>query len=190
MTKRALCVVLSTILAGSVALSGCSKTIDPVKNAAMSTSQKTSVQAPDNESNSQEDAQANICLANNLTASISSPEGSAGSSYYTVTLVNAGSACSLRGYAGVSLVDSSGNQIGAAADRDGDTGQLVTLNNGDNSIFNLQISNAMAYGDCTVSSTAGLKIYPPENRESITVPLRTQTCAEDNIHTMTISPVK
>ncbi|MDO4910465.1 MAG: DUF4232 domain-containing protein [Corynebacterium sp.] len=191
MTKRSLLILCSAVLGCSLALGGCSKTLDPVKNTSAS-SNSTSNNAPSQELNKlqQTDPDQSICLANNLTATISAPNGTAGSSYYTVSLNNVGSACSLQGYPGVSLVDSLGNQIGAAADRDGADFNLVRLDKGDNAIFTVQISNAMAYGDCTVTSAAALKIYPPENRESITIPLRTQTCAEDSIHTMTTSAVK
>lgn len=129
------------------------------------------------------------CLASHMTAKISEPSGSAGSQYYTVTLHNTGQACSLAGYPGVSLVDIKDNQIGAPAKRSGQNISTITVPANGSASFSLEISNALLYGDCTPAQSAGLKIYPPENTEWITIPLSTQTCTQEDIHTMTISPV-
>lgn len=107
-------------------------------------------------------------------------------------------ACTLEGYPGVSYVDASGHQIGAAAQRDTSLGygpRAVTLSSGASAIALFQVKTAVpqARPSCRSTSASGLRVYPPGNTASIVVHPQAShkplTCANPAIATASIGPV-
>ena len=136
--------------------------------------------------------QQGICPSAQLRAEVGDPTMAAGSSYFNVTLTNLGAPCTMEGYPGVSLLDGQGNQVGAAADRDGTEFQPVTLPAGGSAGFTMRITNARAYEEnaCQpTTSVTDLKIFPPGETNAITIPFGTVTCANDTTGVLQVSPV-
>lgn len=137
--------------------------------------------------------QQDICPASQLRAEVGDPNFEAGSSIFNVILTNLGAPCSMSGYAGVSLLDAQGNQVGAAAERDGTEFQKVTLAAGASAGFTMRINNARAYEPqaCQpTTSVTDLRIFPPEETNAITIPFGTVTCTNEGNNVVTISPIR
>jgi len=92
-------------------------------------------------------------------------EQAAGSTYYPLEFTNvSGHTVTIRGFPGVSAVNSSG-QLGApAAWGHAATPRTVTLANGATAHTTLQIVNAYNFGDSKVATATALKIYPPSQK--------------------------
>ena len=102
-----------------------------------------------------------------------------------------GSTCTLFGYPGVSAVTLTGTQIGSAADRSGITPQTVTLANGASTHALVEITNTGLFQPslCHQVTAAGLKVYPPNQTQSRTVPFPFKACSKVGTLYLTISPV-
>ncbi len=126
--------------------------------------------------------------------------GVAGGAYYKLEFTNSGpSACSLYGYPGVSALSVYGGQLGAAAVRE----HVHPLNRitlaSDRSVTArrttavalLRITDAGVYGrsQCRQRLAVGLRVYPPDQRVSKTVPFPFRACARTEPHVLTIQPV-
>jgi hypothetical protein len=117
----------------------------------------------------------------------------AGTAYQELLIKNVGGrTCTMEGYPGVSFLDSHGAQIGAAVPRMAGTGGRVTLVPGGSA------GALVAYHDVYVSTVVGcrpttaasVKVYPPDERASLTAPTALMVC--DNTATSGtagISPV-
>jgi hypothetical protein len=122
------------------------------------------------------------CATSALKATIGSPEGAAGSSYYPIDFTNnATASCTLYGYPGVSFVTGpGGSQIGAAAARDATTAPvLVTVAPGATVHATLQVVDAGNYpaSRCTITKAHWLKVYPPDQLTALYISFSAQTCA-------------
>lgn len=112
------------------------------------------------------------CLTKHLKVSIGQGQGAAGSSYQPIVFTNTGGkACSLLGYPGVSFLDSGGSQLGAPAMREHGAKQPITLAPGGNASALLQIPDPGVYSpaQCAPGNAAELKVYPPNQKGSVTV---------------------
>ncbi len=90
------------------------------------------------------------------------PNGAAGHIYYPVEFTNLGSAkCVLFGYPGVSAVTKSATQLGPAAGRYKATPHNVILKPRQTAHALLGITDAGFIAHCTKATSAGLKVYPP-----------------------------
>ncbi|RMI30348.1 DUF4232 domain-containing protein [Nocardia stercoris] len=103
-------------------------------------------------------------------------------------------ACVMQGYAGVSqTVGATGDPVGAPADRD--TSSLakvvpVTLAPGGAAQFLLFTSNWQNYPDtCAPKSTDHLRVYPPDNTDSLALPWDRKICTGP-MHLLTVRPVQ
>jgi len=88
--------------------------------------------------------------------------------------------CTLRGFAGVSAIDLGGHQLGRAASRDrAHAPRLVTLAAGSTATANLRIVNVDNFpaGRCHRTTAAGLRVYPPGNLASKTIPFPFAACS-------------
>ncbi|MFY9784014.1 MAG: DUF4232 domain-containing protein [Acidimicrobiales bacterium] len=119
--------------------------------------------------------------------------GAAGSTYYNLNFTNLSAhACTLRGYPGVSGVTQAGIQLGSAASRDPEHAPvLITLSSAKSAhgfqddtarstaTVILQITDAYNYppSTCGQVTAAGLRIYPPGQKESTVVPYPFVACA-------------
>src|SRR5271170_5490572 len=120
--------------------------------------------------------------------------GAAGSSYYNLNFTNLSThTCTVRGYPGVSGITQAGIQLGSAASRNAEHAPaLITLTsaktaNGfnDNTSHNtatviLQITVAENFpaSSCGPITAAGLRVYPPGQKESTVVPFPFVACAD------------
>lgn len=112
------------------------------------------------------------CKTKHLKLSIGEGQGAAGSSYQPIVFTNTGSKpCSLVGYPGVSFLDTSGSQLGAAAVRAPGAKQPVTLAPGGNASALLQIPDPGVFSQakCAPANAAELRVYPPNQTASLEV---------------------
>jgi hypothetical protein len=137
------------------------------------------------------------CKTGQLVATIGSPNGAAGSIYYKLRFANLGTACTLTGYPGVSAVNIEGAQLGSAASRGGGGSRTITLRAATvNAVFStasatLQIVEAGNFpvARCHQTLAAGLRIYPPNQKTALAVPLPFDACAQRGTTYISVGPV-
>ncbi|WP_327145341.1 DUF4232 domain-containing protein [Nocardia sp. NBC_01327] len=130
-----------------------------------------------------------LCRTADLTLSKGRSDGTAGSTYTPLIFTNTGSKpCTVTGFPGVSLAaGNTGDPIGAPADRDKPK-PTITLGVNEQASALLRITDAGNYGDrCQPVTAAGLRIYPPDNTESIFLPAQISACANSDVHLLEIS---
>jgi len=135
------------------------------------------------------------CLASGLQAQLGPGQGTAGTSYQVVQLINTStSTCTLYGFPGVSFVTGiGGTQIGAPATRSpGKAKLLVTLHPGDKANLLLAVHDAGAIppGQCDMKSVGWLRIYPPGDYGALYVQYKTQACSKASKSIMEVGPVR
>jgi hypothetical protein len=152
----------------------------------------TSAPAPAAEPTAPKAAQGpTTCRTADLKITLGRGEGAAGSQYRPLQITNNGSAaCSLFGFPGVSIVDAAGHQVGKPADRDGSQARgKVVLKPGQRESVTLRIVDAANYGSaCKLTDGAGIRVYPPGEKQSVVVPVTGLTgCASSTIETLTVT---
>jgi hypothetical protein len=111
-------------------------------------------------------------------------QSGAGQRYQAVVLTNTGSkACDMRGFPGVSLLDSSANQIGEPAGREGAEGASITIEPGASASTTLHTS-APGVGPTCDPTSAQIKIYPPNNTAALTITAAYTACGGFRVTTM------
>lgn len=160
---------------GSTSGDGASPSVSASSPAAsQSPSSTVSASSPSaSASSSASAAVSSACTTNELTAKLTQGAGGgAGSSYPYLVLTNSGSrTCTLRGYPGVSLRHGD-TQIGAAAERDRTVdASTITLQPGQSAHSALRIVNAGNFdsSDCTPTAADTMLVYPPDQKESISI---------------------
>jgi hypothetical protein len=132
-------------------------------------------------------AAAPMCATSQLSAALGDGNAGAGQVYRYLVIINSSrTTCHLTGFPGLSLLDASGRQIGAAATYDHLGYTPVVLAPGASAsdtihTVNRQTSNP---GECLATSTS-LRIYPPGNRDALVIPGAVTNC--DN--TLTVTPL-
>ncbi|MEU8969025.1 DUF4232 domain-containing protein [Streptomyces monashensis] len=117
------------------------------------------------------------CAASDLYLSMGRKEGAAGSLYWPVQFTNTStSSCALRGYPGVSVLDTAHHQLGAAAGRSGTAYRTVTLTPGHSASAVLRTTNGPVGGPC-LRTGAYLRIYAPASRTPVLIPASWTTCS-------------
>ena len=126
------------------------------------------------------------CLAGQLTATLGAGAGGgAGHMNPFLVLTNKGStACTVKGYPGVSFVgNGNGTQLGAAATREaaGITITTLTLAPGQSAHSQLSITVAGNYDPTTCKPKAadGLRVYPPDETHSLFVASTSYTACQN-----------
>ncbi|WP_281433925.1 DUF4232 domain-containing protein [Kocuria flava] len=129
-----------------------------------------------------------VCRLPDLDVAAAPAGGAAGSVWVELTVTNTGQdPCRVAGYPGVSFVDGTGAQIGAAAERDtGVPGTGGTLAPGGSATAALRIGQAAVHPGCGARPAAGLRVYPPENTSSVVVPLPVQACAAPGVQQLEV----
>jgi hypothetical protein len=138
------------------------------------------------------------CLVAQLTATLGAGTGGgAGHMYPFLVLTNKGTtACTVRGYPGVSFVgNGSGTQLGAAATREaaGITITTLTLAPGQSAHSQLSITVAGNYDPATCKPKAadGLRVYPPAETHSLFVASTTYTaCQNASVVLLLVHPLQ
>ncbi|MEX5298064.1 DUF4232 domain-containing protein [Kocuria sp. CPCC 205292] len=129
-----------------------------------------------------------LCATSQLEAAATPVGGAAGSVHVDLVLSNAGAGpCTLAGYAGVSFVDAAGTMIGSPAVRDATvpgTGRVLAP--GESAVAGLRVGQAANHQSCDARSATGLRVYPPENTESVVIPFPVEACADPQIHQLEI----
>jgi hypothetical protein len=119
--------------------------------------------------------------------------GTPGANYSFIDFTNtSGTSCTLYGYPGVSLTAGSGAQIGAAATRSTTTAaKLVTLAPGATANAELRTTDPTVYptGQCQPTTSAYLKVYPPDQTQPVQIPSTGTTCANSAIKMLAIGVV-
>jgi Domain of unknown function (DUF4232) len=119
--------------------------------------------------------------------------GAAGSFYSFIDFTNTSSAsCTLYGYPGVSLTTASGAQIGPAATRDATTAAAtITLAPGATANAVLRMTDPTVYstGKCQPTTSAYLKVYPPNQTAPVKVSFKENTCASSSVKMLSVRVV-
>ena len=134
------------------------------------------------------------CATTALKTSTGSAGGGAAGSFYSfIDFTNTSDAsCTLYGYPGVSLTTASGAQIGAAAARNAASApRLVTLAPGATANAELRLTDSSVYptGRCQPTTSAYLKIYPPNQTQPVQISFKGSTCASSSIKMLQIGVV-
>jgi len=105
--------------------------------------------------------------------------GAAGTIFYTLNFTNLStSACTLRGYPGVSAVSLRGHQIGSAGGRlTVKPVRTITVRSGDTAHANLGIVEAGNFSGCSQMTAAGVRVFAPNQARSQTDPFPFQACS-------------
>jgi hypothetical protein len=116
----------------------------------------------------------------------------AGSTFYPLELTNVSSrVCHLFGFPGVSAF--AGHQLGSPAQRNHSVPEhTVTLNPGDTAHTVLQVTDVSNFSasQCKPATATGVKVIPPDERNSSGVPFAFQACSKAGPIYLTIQPVQ
>lgn len=135
------------------------------------------------------------CRAADLTLAVARSEGAAGHVYRTLQFTNRSEhRCVMQGYPGVSFVADDGHQIGPAAVREGPIGTQVTVDPGASAVAVVDFTDTGVFNPdtCRPTQVRGLRVYPPDERTAIDLPLPGTGCAATTpsaqLHVRTITP--
>lgn len=134
------------------------------------------------------------CATSQLSAEITNEQGAAGSRLVDIVLTNTSDEeCTLTGFPGVSAVTGNdGTQVGPAALREtGTEAATVTLAPGAQARAGLKITNVglLDAAACQPQDADGLRIYPPENTDSLYVAVPgLQACAGE-VDILSVQPI-
>jgi Protein of unknown function (DUF4232) len=163
-----------------------------VSAASTPTSTETTSSAPATQT-SAAPAGAAACSSSNLRISLGNGGAGAGTDFTVIDFTNSGGApCTLYGFPGVSLTNSSGAQIGAAATRNpSKAATLVTLAPGAKASAELGVANAENYpaAACKPTTSAQMKVFPPNQTQAIEVAFTTMGCAVSSTHQLSVTAV-
>ncbi|MEU8692282.1 DUF4232 domain-containing protein [Streptomyces sp. NPDC048665] len=117
------------------------------------------------------------CTASDLHLSMGRKEGAAGSLYWPVRFTNTSTrSCALRGYPGVSVLDTAHHQLGPAAARSGTSYRTVALAPGHSASAVLRTTNGPVGGPC-LRTGSYLRVFPPASRTPVLIPASWTTCS-------------
>jgi hypothetical protein len=163
-----------------------------VSAASTPTSTETTSSAPATQT-SAAPAGAAACSSSNLRISLGNGGAGAGTDFTVIDFTNSGGApCTLYGFPGVSLTNSSGAQIGAAATRNpSKAATLVTLAPGAKASAELGVANAENYpaAACKPTTSAQMKVFPPNQTQAVEVAFTTMGCAVSSTHQLSVTAV-
>lgn len=128
-----------------------------------------------------------MCATSQLSAALGGGDAGAGQVYRYLVITNSSrTTCHLTGFPGLSLLDASGRQIGAAATYDHLAYTPVVLAPGASASDTIHTVNRQTNnpGECLAASTS-LRIYPPGNRDALVIPGTVTNCDS----TLTVTPL-
>jgi len=138
-------------------------------------------------------ARAPSCSTSSLHITLANGGAGAGTDFTVLEFTNGGSsACTIYGFPGVSLTNSAGAQIGAAATRNPSRASaLITLAPGAKANATLGVANAENYPAtaCKPTTAAKLKVYPPNQTQSAELPFTVTGCAVSATHQLSVTAV-
>ena len=135
-----------------------------------------------------------LCQTENLDFALVNQQGAAGSTLFDVQMTNTGRApCTMDGFAGVSLVtEANRSVIGAPAARETDIEhEMILIDPGQAASFTVKLTNASALdpAECSPTSAAGLRIYPPDETTDKFIPAPELTACGSDTKIMSVQPV-
>ncbi|GAB3674099.1 DUF4232 domain-containing protein [Saccharopolyspora tripterygii] len=126
-----------------------------------------------------------LCEVADLTVTVKYVDAGAGTVHRALQFTNSGGrTCEIQGFAGVSFVGGEdGHQIGKPADRVGDKGPAITLRAGAQAWAPLASPHAENYdpATCRPEEARGLRIYPPQEYDSLFIPLAETACGNPDL---------
>jgi hypothetical protein len=134
-----------------------------------------------------------VCATSQLSASLGSAKGAAGTIYYDLDLHNVSPVtCVVQGYPGVSFVaGADGHQVGSPAVRMAGPTPQVVLAPQRSAVASLAVVDAANYGpECQLTAVRGLRVYPPDQTAALFVPHADQACANSHYMTLRIGPLQ
>jgi hypothetical protein len=177
-------IILGASVVAVAAVAGCGG--GATHNAAKIAPAGSGGKSPDRVVATSTETSATGCLTKNLSFSIGTPDGTAGSVYEPLRLTNKGSTtCTLFGYPGVSFVTAgSGDQVGADASRNPQHSAVtVTLASGATAESIVQVVDHMNYSpsQCKAADVSGFRVYPPGETSAAYVPFdhASSACSTD-----------
>lgn len=139
-----------------------------------SSSRSASASMPDAASPS---AGLRTCTVADLELSMGRKEAAAGSLYWPIRFTNAsGSACALRGYPGVSVLNAGHQQIGAPASPTGQPYDTVEVTPGATVTAVVRTTNGPIGGPCRPAGSS-LRVYPPASYDAELIPADLTVCS-------------
>lgn len=125
------------------------------------------------------------CAVSDLYLSMGRKEGAAGSVYWPIRFTNTSTTdCVLRGYPGVSVLDTAHRQIGPAATHSGRPYATVVLAPAHSASAVIRTTNGPIGGPCLRTGTY-LRVYPPASFDAVLVPAPWTICS----HLFQVGPV-
>jgi hypothetical protein len=135
------------------------------------------------------------CATAGLVIWMTSDGAAAGSAFYTLNFTNlSGHACTLRGHPGVGAASLRGRRLGSAASWERSSARTVRLANDATAYALVQYSDVITGGGgprpCHAVIAAGLRVYPPGQTKSKTVPFPLTACTTRGLVYMSVRPVQ
>jgi hypothetical protein len=188
MRRPALAVIPLTALAAVLTLAGCSSSSDDSSGDTTSSSTTSTTTGESTTSSTASTSTTRsgppTCTSSQLEAELGPSNAGAGQVYAPLILRNVGSsACQVKGFPGVSLLDSSGVQIGQPATREGAEGTEVLLQPGGAASATLHTTNQGIGPSCDPPSTQ-IKVFPPDQTEALTATATFTACGGFTVSTL------
>jgi Protein of unknown function (DUF4232) len=186
-------IALGVIAVGLAACSSSSSSPTTTTNATTTTAGSGNSGSPPSTSSSATTSTApgiSECLNGSLELTLGPPNGTAGATHYGLTFKNTGAAaCTMYGYPGVSFLNSSGNQIGAAAQQEGGPRVTVTLAAGGNAYASIAVTDPGIPPCAGPGTAAQVRVYPPGETQAalIAAPPDLLVCTSPNTSAYTSS---
>lgn len=136
----------------------------------------------------------NRCSAAQLRITVERGDADAGHTGLSLRLTNtSAAACGIFGYPGVSFVDQTGQQINDPARRAPDgRPAILQLAPGGSATAALHVTVVANYpaDACGAVTAAGVRVYPPDDTESIVVATPVRVCSNPGVGVAQIQPVQ
>ncbi|MGW0880630.1 DUF4232 domain-containing protein [Streptomyces sp. NPDC002671] len=117
------------------------------------------------------------CGVHDLYLSLGHKGVAAGSAYWEIRFTNTSTtSCVLRGYPGVSALDTAHHQIGPAAKHSGRSYSTVTLTPAHSASAMIRTTNGPLGGPC-LRTGSYLRVYPPASYDAVLVPASWKICS-------------
>jgi len=134
------------------------------------------------------------CLSRELRLSLGREEVGGEHYDHPVIFTNIGpETCSMQGYPSIAYVNAAGARVGATVDPVPDRRPLVILAAGHATTALLVQIGVGVYADCAyptqTASTSALRVSPPGDRSSLSMPLRTNVCRSASVHQSWVTPL-
>ncbi|MHB9856834.1 DUF4232 domain-containing protein [Streptomyces sp. YIM S03343] len=128
------------------------------------------------------------CHVSDLHLSIGMVTGGAGSLFYPIRFTNISHhTCALRGYPGVSLLNSHHHQIGAPATRNPHPVSTVFVRPHRSAFATIRTNNPSVVPTCRPTSTF-IRVFPPSSFRSVLIPFHLKVCGVFQVNPVQTTP--